>query len=90
MPQHFARSMSPGGRPGTPTSCWLRDERGAPRAGPRAPPAAHPSGWYGVANVKWLNRMEVRETRLINRFMARDYVTLRQDPARTGGRTGWK
>ena len=34
-------------------------------------------GWYGVANVKWLTRIEVRSTRLMNRFMARDYVTLR-------------
>ena len=36
-------------------------------------------GWYGVANVKWLTRIEVRRTRLMNRFMARDYVTLRAE-----------
>ncbi len=36
-------------------------------------------GWYGIANVKWLKRIEVRETRLMNRFMARDYVTLRKE-----------
>ncbi len=36
-------------------------------------------GWYGVANVKWLQRIEVRSRRLMNRFMARDYVTLRQE-----------
>jgi DMSO/TMAO reductase YedYZ molybdopterin-dependent catalytic subunit len=35
-------------------------------------------GWYGVANVKWLQRIEVWNTRLMNRFMARDYVTVRQ------------
>lgn len=35
-------------------------------------------GWYGIANVKWLQRIEVWNTRLANRFMARDYVTLRQ------------
>ena len=36
-------------------------------------------GWYGIANVKWLKRIEVRETRLMNRFMARDYVTIRKE-----------
>ncbi|MFN2203106.1 MAG: sulfite oxidase [Caldilineaceae bacterium] len=35
-------------------------------------------GWYGIANVKWLQRVEVRSRRLMNRFMARDYVTLRK------------
>lgn len=34
-------------------------------------------GWYGIANVKWLTNIEVWDTRLMNRFMARDYVTLR-------------
>ena len=36
-------------------------------------------GWYGVANVKWLQKIEVRSRRLMNRFMARDYVTLRKE-----------
>ena len=36
-------------------------------------------GWYGIANVKWLTRIEVRDTRLMNRFMARDYVTIRAE-----------
>ncbi len=36
-------------------------------------------GWYGIANVKWLQRIEVWSTRLANRFMARDYVTIRQE-----------
>ena len=34
-------------------------------------------GWYGIANVKWLKRIELRSTRYMGRFMARDYVTLR-------------
>jgi DMSO/TMAO reductase YedYZ molybdopterin-dependent catalytic subunit len=41
-------------------------------------------GWYGVANVKWLTRIEVRSTRLMNRFMARDYVTLRSEEVNGG------
>jgi DMSO/TMAO reductase YedYZ molybdopterin-dependent catalytic subunit len=36
-------------------------------------------GWYGVANVKWLTRIEVRNTRFENRFMGRDYVTIREE-----------
>jgi DMSO/TMAO reductase YedYZ molybdopterin-dependent catalytic subunit len=36
-------------------------------------------GWYGIANVKWLRRIEVRDTRFENRFMGRDYVTVREE-----------
>jgi DMSO/TMAO reductase YedYZ molybdopterin-dependent catalytic subunit len=36
-------------------------------------------GWYGVANVKWLRRIEVRDTRFMGRFMGRDYVTVREE-----------
>ena len=36
-------------------------------------------GWYGVANVKWLRRLEVRDTRFLGRFMGRDYVTIREE-----------
>src|SRR5215216_3203250 len=34
-------------------------------------------GWYGVANVKWLVRIELLNTRYEGRFMGRDYVTQR-------------
>ena len=34
-------------------------------------------GWYGVANVKWLRKIELRDRRYMGRFMARDYVTVR-------------
>ena len=34
-------------------------------------------GWYGVAWVKWLKRIEVHDRRFMGRFMARDYVTIR-------------
>ncbi|MBA2775183.1 MAG: sulfite oxidase [Chloroflexia bacterium] len=36
-------------------------------------------GWYGVANVKWLTRIEVRDARFQGHFMARDYVTIREE-----------
>ena len=49
-------------------------------------PAAHGApvrliapGWFGVANVKWLRRIEVRDTRFMGRFMGRDYVTVREE-----------
>ena len=44
-------------------------------------------GWYGVANVKWLTRIEVVDRRFSGRFMARDYVTIREQ--RRDGQTVW-
>jgi DMSO/TMAO reductase YedYZ molybdopterin-dependent catalytic subunit len=41
-------------------------------------------GWYGVANVKWLERIEVRDGRFAGRFMARDYVTVRREGRENG------
>jgi DMSO/TMAO reductase YedYZ molybdopterin-dependent catalytic subunit len=34
-------------------------------------------GWYGIAWVKWLSRIEVWDRRFMSRFMGRDYVTIR-------------
>jgi DMSO/TMAO reductase YedYZ molybdopterin-dependent catalytic subunit len=34
-------------------------------------------GWYGMASVKWLERIEVHPSRFMGRFQADDYVTLR-------------
>jgi DMSO/TMAO reductase YedYZ molybdopterin-dependent catalytic subunit len=45
-------------------------------------------GWYGVANVKWLTRIEVRDQRFVGRFMARDYTTIREETG-PGGETVW-
>jgi DMSO/TMAO reductase YedYZ molybdopterin-dependent catalytic subunit len=44
-------------------------------------------GWYGVASVKWLKRIEVRDTRFMGRFMARDYVTVREE--KINGESFW-
>jgi DMSO/TMAO reductase YedYZ molybdopterin-dependent catalytic subunit len=45
-------------------------------------------GWYGVANVKWLDQIHVQDRRYMGRFMARDYVTLsRRD---VGGVERWE
>jgi DMSO/TMAO reductase YedYZ molybdopterin-dependent catalytic subunit len=77
--QHFARSMSVEDAM-DPNLLLAWEVNGAPL------PTAHgfplrlvAPGWYGVANVKWLERIEVRSTRHMGRFMARDYVTLREE-----------
>jgi DMSO/TMAO reductase YedYZ molybdopterin-dependent catalytic subunit len=44
-------------------------------------------GWYGVANVKWLTRIEVIDRRYMGHFMARDYVTIREEER--DGETVW-
>jgi DMSO/TMAO reductase YedYZ molybdopterin-dependent catalytic subunit len=47
-------------------------------------------GWYGVANVKWLSRIQVTDRRYEGRFMARDYVTIRETKqAGNAGNTVW-
>lgn len=51
---------------------------------PLPPEHGHPArlivpGWYGVANVKWLTHIEVRDARFQGHFMARDYVTIREE-----------
>lgn len=44
-------------------------------------------GWYGVAQVKWLNKIDVSADRLMTRFMAKDYVTLMGHEV--DGKTEW-
>lgn len=44
-------------------------------------------GWYGVANVKWLARIELIDHRFAGRFMARDYVTFRERTDAAGNAT---
>ena len=44
-------------------------------------------GWYGVCQVKWLQRIELSADRLMTRFMAKDYVTLMGRDV--DGRTEW-
>jgi DMSO/TMAO reductase YedYZ molybdopterin-dependent catalytic subunit len=45
-------------------------------------------GWYGIAWVKWLKRIEVQDRRFMGRFMARDYVTIRGEETPEG--TIWR
>ena len=45
-------------------------------------------GWYGVAWVKWLNRIDVTDRAQLARFMGKDYVTLRAE--KRGEETIWR
>lgn len=45
-------------------------------------------GWYGIAWVKWLQRIEAQDRRYMSKFMARDYVTIRGEEV--GGHTIWR
>lgn len=45
-------------------------------------------GWYGIAWVKWLNRIEVLDRRYMSKYMAREYVTIRGEER--DGQTIWR
>ena len=45
-------------------------------------------GWFGIAWVKWLSRIEVLDRRIMSKFMAREYVTLRAEER--GEKTLWR
>ena len=87
MPTSFARSMGVGDAM-SPNNLLCYEMNGAPLPPEHGfPLRLIAPGWYGIANVKWLRRIEVRATRLENRFMGRDYVTIREE--KHDGRTEW-
>ena len=87
MTQNFARSMSLADAM-NPDNLLCYEMNGAPLPQPHGfPLRLIAPGWYGIANVKWLKRIEVRETRFMGRFMARDYVTIREE--QRDGETVW-
>jgi DMSO/TMAO reductase YedYZ molybdopterin-dependent catalytic subunit len=86
--QNFGRSMSLADAM-SPDNLLCYEMNGAPL--PEAngfPLRLIAPGWFGVANVKWLTRIEVRSSRYMGRFMAQDYVTLREE--QQGGKTVWR
>src|SRR5690348_3417404 len=85
--EHFARSMSVADAM-NPDNLLVYAMNGAPL------PPLHgfplrliAPGWYGIANVKWLTRIEVRAQRWAGNFMAHDYVTIREETR--DGETVW-
>ena len=66
--------------------CW--EMNGEPLTqGHGAPVRLVVPGWFGIAWVKWLHRIEVMDHRYMSKYMAREYVTLRGDER--GGKTVW-
>jgi DMSO/TMAO reductase YedYZ molybdopterin-dependent catalytic subunit len=87
MAQHFARSMSLADAM-NPHNLLCYEMNGAPLPADNGfPLRLIAPGWYGIANVKWLTHIELRDHRLMNRFMARDYVSIREE--RRDGETVW-
>ncbi len=88
MRQNFARSMSiEDALQETNLLCY--EMNGEPLPHPNgAPLRLIAPGWYGIACVKWLKRIEVRDTRFMGRFMGRDYVTIREEK-RPDGESVW-
>jgi DMSO/TMAO reductase YedYZ molybdopterin-dependent catalytic subunit len=87
MHQNFARSMSIE-EAMSPDNILCYAMNGADLPAPNgAPLRLIAPGWYGIANVKWLKRIEIRDRRFASLFMGRDYVTIREEEH--DGETVW-
>jgi len=85
--ERFARSMSvEDALSGDLLLCYEMNGRPLPR-NHGFPLRLIAPGWYGVGNVKWLTHIEVTDQRYAGRFMARDYVTIREQ--QRDGQTVW-
>ncbi|HJU06229.1 MAG TPA: sulfite oxidase [Nitrospiraceae bacterium] len=87
MHQNFARSMSLADAM-NPNNilCYEMNGTDLPAAN-GSPLRLVAPGWYGIANVKWLKRIEVRNTRFESLLMGRNYVTIREEDH--NGETVW-
>jgi len=84
MHQNFARSMSLNDAM-NPENILCYEMNGVELPGRNGfPLRLIAPGWYGVANVKWLTRIELRNRRFMGKFMARDYVTIRKETTEDG------
>ena len=87
MQQNFARSMSLADAM-NPDNLLCYEMNGATLPAPNGFPLRLITlGWYGIANVKWLKGIEVRDTRFMSLLMGRDYVTIREEEH--NGETRW-
>ncbi len=87
MHQNFARSMSLA-EAMSPNNILCYEMNGAELPAPNGfPLRLIAPGWYGIASVKWLKRIELRDRPFRNKFMARDYVTIREEDH--NGETVW-
>ncbi|MGZ8647758.1 MAG: molybdopterin-dependent oxidoreductase [Solirubrobacteraceae bacterium] len=77
--EHFARSMTLDDAL-NPANLLCYEMNGVPLPEEHGfPVRLIAPGWYGVANVKWLTRIEVWDQQYRGNFMARDYVTIREE-----------
>lgn len=89
FPQHFARSLA--------VEHALREEvllawamNGEPLGAAHGfPLRLVVPGWFGIAWVKWLRRVEVLDRRFMGKWMAREYVTIRGEET-AGSGTLWR
>ena len=87
MHQNFARSMSLADAM-SPNNILCYEMNGAALPAPNGSPLRLIApGWYGIANVKWLKRIEVRDRRFMSLLMGRNYVTIREEEH--NGETVW-
>ena len=85
--QHFGRSLTPEDAM-RPEVMIVWNQNGEPlTVSHGAPIRLVVPGWYGVANVKWLDHIHVQDSRYVGRFMSRDYVTLAGETV--GDKTIW-
>ena len=86
--QHFARSLAVADAMKDDV-LLLYESNGQPLTTEHgAPVRLGVPGWYGVAWVKWLTRIEVHDRKFMNRFMGRDYVTIRGE--QQGDQVVWR
>jgi DMSO/TMAO reductase YedYZ molybdopterin-dependent catalytic subunit len=84
-PMSFARSMTlPEAMDPANLLCYEMNGEALPRANGHPLRLIAPR-WYGIANVKWLTRIEVRDHRFLGPFVAERYVTVREEPRADGG-----
>jgi DMSO/TMAO reductase YedYZ molybdopterin-dependent catalytic subunit len=85
--QNFARSMSLEDAM-SPDNILCYEMNGVPLPAPNGfPLRLIAPGWYGIANAKWLKRIEVRDRRFESLLMGRNYVTIREEDH--NGETVW-
>ena len=86
--QNFARSMTVADAM-DPKNILCYEMNGAPLPAANGfPLRLIAPGWYGIANAKWLKRIEVLDRRFESRLMGRDYVTIREEVH--DGKTVWE
>lgn len=87
-PQQFVRSLNlPDAMKPNVLLCWALNGQPLDK-NHGAPLRLVVPGFYGVAWVKWLTRIEIHDRRYLGRFMGRDYVTIRGE--KQGEQTIWR